>query len=201
MNSDFIPDFQIRNGGTHRGDDWSIAECWKALYRRKWLLATITGAGLLIAGLVSLAQPRWYRSQASLEVQGINENFLDLREIYQNASPGPDIDGTYLQTQAEIVEEDAVLEQVIQRLNLPDTDRSATQEHQRQLQPRQPNSADYRRSAQPETGSRHRQCDRGSTDRAQRQHPPASGTANLRSAERPTGRPARTTAAVRGRTR
>jgi polysaccharide biosynthesis transport protein len=120
VNSRFIPDFQIRNGGTASGD-WSIADCWKALYRHKWMLAAITGAGLLIASLVSLVQPRWYRSQASLEVQGINENFLDLREIYQNASPGPDIDGTYLQTQAEIVEEDAVLEQVIQKLNLPDT--------------------------------------------------------------------------------
>jgi succinoglycan biosynthesis transport protein ExoP len=98
--------------------DWSLAQCAQALYRRKKLVAAITGFGILIAALVSLLQPFRYQSQASLELQGVNENYLDFRAIYPNTPPATDADGSYLQTQAEILQGDPLIEQVVRRLNL-----------------------------------------------------------------------------------
>ena len=96
--------------------EWTLAQCAQTLYRRRKLVAAITGLGILVAALLSLLQPRWYRSQASLELQGVNENFLNFREIYPNL--GADADGTYLQTQAELLQEDALIGQAIRRLRL-----------------------------------------------------------------------------------
>lgn len=129
MNIHFTPEFRNRvlNSPTQSPeaagsdpaskDDWSIAQCAQALYRRKKLLVGIASLGLLTAALVSLLQPRWYRSQASLELQRFNENYLDFRDIYPNAAPGADGD-VYLETQAEILQEDTLIEQVVRRLHL-----------------------------------------------------------------------------------
>jgi receptor protein-tyrosine kinase len=81
-------------------------------------LIYITGIAILVAGLISLAQPRWYRSEASLEILGLNENFLNSRDIYPAAASGADSSGTYVQTQAEIIQQDALLEQVVKTLHL-----------------------------------------------------------------------------------
>ncbi len=100
-------------------DDWSLAQCFQALYRRKVLVAGITGIGVLAAAFFSLALPRWYQSQASLELQGINENYLDLHAVYPN-TPASDSDGTYLQTEADILQDDSLIRQVALRLHLQD---------------------------------------------------------------------------------
>jgi polysaccharide biosynthesis transport protein len=96
--------------------EWNLAQCAQTLYRRRGLVAGITGLGILVAALLSLFQPRWYQSQASLELQGVNENFLDFRDIYPNL--GADTDGTYLQTQAELVQQDSLIGQAIRKLHL-----------------------------------------------------------------------------------
>jgi receptor protein-tyrosine kinase len=59
-----------------------------------------------------------YQSQASIEVQGINENFLDLRDIYPTA-PASSIDwAANVQTQAEILQQDALIGEVVRKLRL-----------------------------------------------------------------------------------
>ena len=98
--------------------EWSAIECLRTLYRRKATLAYVMGACIIAAGLISLAQPRWYRSEASLEIQGVNENFLDTRDIYPTAVSSTDSNGTYVQTQAEILQQDALIEQVVKKLHL-----------------------------------------------------------------------------------
>jgi receptor protein-tyrosine kinase len=97
---------------------WSPADCFRILYRRKSTLAWITGVGILVAILFSAAQPSMYRSETSLEIQGLNGNFLDLRDIYPTEAGTADASGAYVQTQAEILQQDALLEQVVQRLHL-----------------------------------------------------------------------------------
>ena len=68
--------------------------------------------------LLSLAQPRLYRSEASLEIQGVNEDFLNARDIYPTVASASDAAGTYIQTQAEALQQDALIEQVVQKLHL-----------------------------------------------------------------------------------
>jgi polysaccharide biosynthesis transport protein len=100
-----------------RRDVWSLADCLGILYRRKATLIGLTCLGVLIAALISAAQPRTYRSRASLEVNPFNESFLDLRDIYPAANPGADA-AVYVQTQAEMLRQDNLLEQVAQKLHL-----------------------------------------------------------------------------------
>jgi len=107
--------------------EWSAIECLRTLYKRKATLIYIVGASVIAAGLISSGQPRWYRSEASLEIQGINENFLSTRDIYPTVASGVDSSGTYVQTQAEILQQDALIEQVVRKLHLetrPDFQRS-----------------------------------------------------------------------------
>jgi receptor protein-tyrosine kinase len=92
-------------------------ECARTLYRRKATLLWIAFFGVIAAALLSLAQPRTYRSEASIQVQGVNENFLNLRDIYPTAAPSAD-NAVYVQTQADMLQQDALIEQVVRRLHL-----------------------------------------------------------------------------------
>jgi succinoglycan biosynthesis transport protein ExoP len=97
-------------------NDWSLGECLRALYRRKGTLAALTCLGILGAAAITAVQPRSYRSHASLEIQPFNEGYLDLRDIYPSASPAAD--AIYIQTQAEMIQQDSLLEQVSRKLHL-----------------------------------------------------------------------------------
>ena len=98
--------------------EWSAIECLRALSRRTATLTYVTGAAILLAGLVSIMQPRWYRSESSIEILPVNENFLNARDIYPTAASGIDSSGTNVQTQADILQQDALIEQVVKKLHL-----------------------------------------------------------------------------------
>ena len=98
-------------------DDWSLAECFRNLYRRKATVAGLTCAGILAAAAVTAFEPRIYRAEASLEIQSFNDSFLDLRDIYPAAVPGADA-ATYIQTQAEALQQDSLLDKLAWQLRL-----------------------------------------------------------------------------------
>ena len=103
-------------------------ECARTLYRRKATVLWITFFGVIAAALISVAQPRMYESQASIQVQGVNENFLNLRDIFPMSAPSAD-SAVYVQTQAEMLQQDALLAQVVKKLNLeerPEYQRSSS---------------------------------------------------------------------------
>jgi receptor protein-tyrosine kinase len=108
--SPYLEDNACRN-------DWSLADCLRVLYRRKATLVGLTCLGLLATIVVTATRPRIYESRASLEIQAWNETFLDLRDIYPAALPSAD-SPVYLQTQAEALQQDSLLEQVAAKLNL-----------------------------------------------------------------------------------
>jgi receptor protein-tyrosine kinase len=58
-----------------------------------------------------------YQSRASLELQPLNDSFLDLRDVYPAASPAADA-AVYAQTQAEILQQDKLLEDTARQLRL-----------------------------------------------------------------------------------
>jgi polysaccharide biosynthesis transport protein len=101
------------------GEDWNLIDCLRALYRRRSTVLGITVLGAAIAALISAVAPRWYQSQASIEVQGANENFLSLRDVYPMAGSA-DTSPPSIQTQADLLQQDATIEQVVRKLNLQD---------------------------------------------------------------------------------
>jgi receptor protein-tyrosine kinase len=70
-----------------------------------------------VAAILSAIQPRIYRSQASIQIQGVNDNFLNFRDIYPTTAPSAD-NAVYVQTQAEMLRQDALIEQVVRKLRL-----------------------------------------------------------------------------------
>lgn len=110
-------DWQAADSSMGR-QEWSSLECLRALYRSKTILMCFLGGGILACGLISLVQPRWYRSEAAIEIQGTNENFLNTRDIYPSTTSSADSSGVYVQTQADILEQSTLIEQVVRKLHL-----------------------------------------------------------------------------------
>ena len=99
-------------------EEWSIIDCVRILRRNRVTLSLITAVSLAVAALICVVQPRYFQSTASLELQNINETFLNLRDIYPTASPSADSTGIYIQTQVEVLQQDALIDLVAKRLRL-----------------------------------------------------------------------------------
>src|SRR5215471_15533403 len=99
-------------------DQWSSSDCLRILSRHWPILLGATCLGFTLAALLSSLQPAMYRSRVALEVQGLNENFLDLHNVYPAVAPSADAAGLLLQTQAEIFQQDVLLQQVARKLQL-----------------------------------------------------------------------------------
>jgi receptor protein-tyrosine kinase len=108
-----------------RRDDWSLGDCLSILWRHKWVLAGLTCVGLLIAAMVTAIQPRIYRAHALLEIGAFNDTYLDLRDVYPAGVPSAD-PVTYVQTQAELLRQDSLLEQLADQLHLQSRPEYAT---------------------------------------------------------------------------
>jgi receptor protein-tyrosine kinase len=96
--------------------EWNGGDCVRILYRRKATLLCLACLGFVAAALIAAIAPRVFQSRASLEVQTLNDNFLNLRDIYPTTAPSADV-GIYMQTQAELMQQDALIEQAASRLH------------------------------------------------------------------------------------
>ena len=96
-----------------------LLEYWDILRRHKGTLILIAFLGLLASLLLTLPQTPIYQARASLEIQNLNENFLNMRDVSPTTNGGesspPESD---LQTQVKILQSESVLERVIAKLNL-----------------------------------------------------------------------------------
>jgi len=96
-----------------------LVEYWEMLRRHKGTLAVACFLGLLLSLLFTLPQTPVYRARASLEIQNLNENFLNLRDVSPTTNEGSSSPAEYdLQTQVKILQSESVLERVIVKLNL-----------------------------------------------------------------------------------
>ena len=98
-------------------DQWTSSDCLRVLRRHLGHLLAAASLGFAFAALLSGLHPKVYRSRIALEVDALNENFLDFRNVYPAVTPSADTAGL-LQTQAEIFEQDELLERVARQLQL-----------------------------------------------------------------------------------
>lgn len=94
-----------------------VLDYGRSVWRRKGIFLAIIAASLAIAGALAYFQPRVYQSEAAVEIQDTNEDFLNLKDVDPTSAPASDRD-SYVETQAEILNEDAMVERVVKKLGL-----------------------------------------------------------------------------------
>ncbi|MGP8246995.1 MAG: GumC family protein [Bryobacteraceae bacterium] len=99
----------------------TFGEVFGALWGAKGRVTVLAAAGAAIALAVAFSQPPVYQAKALIEVQGINENFLNHRDIDATVEAGSIEIEPYLQTQIKIIETDTLLGAVADRLHLEQT--------------------------------------------------------------------------------
>jgi len=88
----------------------------KTISGRKWTLAALTILGILLATLAVWRRPYVYQARAYLEVQGINENVLNRREVDLTA-PSDNTSQSYINTEARLLESGPFLDYVAGVMN------------------------------------------------------------------------------------
>jgi succinoglycan biosynthesis transport protein ExoP len=89
---------------------------WRFIRRWKWLLLASGLIGIGFGYLVTLLQPTLYEARTSLEIQNLNDAFLNLKQ-YLPVSDGDGPSNTYgdIQTQIKLLQSDSVVNPVIDR--------------------------------------------------------------------------------------
>ena len=90
------------------------AQYWKQLWRIKWAVAGFAAAGVAIGLAVAALQTPIYRTKTVLELQTLNQNYLDMKSI--DPVGGNDSLETFLQTQIQLLSSTSLLTRTVQKL-------------------------------------------------------------------------------------
>ena len=91
-------------------------EFWRILRRRKGALILFAFAGALIGYLCTLAQQPTYQARTSIEIVGLNDNFLNTKQVKPVAETGSSSETADLQTQIRILLSESLLGRVLEKL-------------------------------------------------------------------------------------
>jgi uncharacterized protein involved in exopolysaccharide biosynthesis len=96
-----------------------LADYLQILQRRKGTLILIVFLGLLTSLLLTLLQTPTYQARASIEIQNLNENFLNMRNVSPTSDEGASYaPGSDLETLARILQSESLLDRVAVKLDL-----------------------------------------------------------------------------------
>jgi len=105
--------------GTTGGNPDELAEYWRMLLRRKAILLLTTSVGMTIGLIFARVQSPTYRARTLIEVENLNQDFLNMRRVNPTASEERSQSPDYaIRTQALILRSRPVLERALGRLDL-----------------------------------------------------------------------------------
>ncbi|MGO4881128.1 MAG: GumC family protein [Bryobacteraceae bacterium] len=91
-----------------------VLEYWQMVRRHKAAVVAVSILGAVAGLLYTLPQPRIYQAHTTIEVQGLNEDFLGLHNVSPTVSPTsnyyPDFD---IQTQVKILQSESLAKSVV----------------------------------------------------------------------------------------
>ena len=90
---------------------------WRLIRRRKGALLTIALLGGLAGVVATLPQTRLFQARGSLEIQALNADFMNMRQVDPN-SPAPDYTASdaYVQTQIKILQSKSLTDRVLAKM-------------------------------------------------------------------------------------
>src|ERR1700723_502856 len=114
--SDASPMSQYSNYGYERTNQRGPMDYWNAIRRWKWTVITWAIIGVGVGLLATLIEPRRYEGKTTLEVQDLNDNFLDMKQVLPMNEVG--LSGSFkkIQAQEKIVQRDSVIDPVMARM-------------------------------------------------------------------------------------
>ena len=99
-------------------DSEGLLEYWRLLRRHKATILVGAFLGTLLGFLVSLPQTPIYRARTAIEIETLNENYLNLREVNPTTTSGSVASEFDISTQVKVLESRSLVEKVIDRLQL-----------------------------------------------------------------------------------
>jgi polysaccharide biosynthesis transport protein len=98
-----------------KSENGGIREYWQMLRRHQGMVVLAVFLGLVIGYLRTLPQERIYQAHTALEIQGMNEDFLNMRNVSPTANPSysPEYD---IQTQVRILQSRGLIKAVYDKL-------------------------------------------------------------------------------------
>ena len=106
-----------------------LLEYWHMVRRHQNAVIALAIAGAIFGFCRTLSDPRIYQAHATIEIQTVNDNFLDLKGLNPTGDAGYSAD-TEIQTQVRILESNSLRRRVTERMEktpptepLPPTDR------------------------------------------------------------------------------
>ncbi len=128
-----LPVNEIPGAGLKR-DYAGMLEYWQMIRRHPGLVILATILGAVIAFVSTLPDPRIYQARVTLEIQGLNEDFLNMKSVNPTVDASSNYSPDYdIQTQVKILQSRSLIKRVRAKLesqqrvsNLQPPDRIAT---------------------------------------------------------------------------
>jgi capsular exopolysaccharide synthesis family protein len=95
-----------------------LLEYVRVIARRKGLLIGFAAVGALAAILYALPQKPIYQAQTTIEIQSLNTDFLNIRQMNPVVDNGDGYNYSDVQTQMKILQSDALITAVLNRLKI-----------------------------------------------------------------------------------
>ena len=89
---------------------------WRTLVRQRWLLVGVVCAGALAGLATTLSEPAVYRARTSVEVQVMNDDFMNLRAVDPTNKAAASSADSAIQTQTKLLQSESLMNRVIARM-------------------------------------------------------------------------------------
>jgi polysaccharide biosynthesis transport protein len=100
----------------HDPEPGPILELWRFFWRNPWKIGIAALLGIAAAAAYTLPQTKVYEATATLEIQEMNENFMDVKDALPISEGNPTAALSGIQTQLRILTSNTLLERVLNKL-------------------------------------------------------------------------------------
>jgi capsular exopolysaccharide synthesis family protein len=110
------PNYVNRSEYIEASDETGLLEYWRILRRHKWALILFAFLGMLAGVGITLPQTPVYQARTSLEIQSLNEDFLNIKQVNPVSDANGAVALTDIQTQIKILQSDSLADRAVNKL-------------------------------------------------------------------------------------
>lgn len=131
-NFDILPparrDFTQASGIIQESEIWArrlpaeaqpsmAVEYARTFWNHRWLVIGSVAAGCLVAFACTVASLPVFRAHTSVEIQGINANFMNFRSVEPTEQQPNSSDESFVQTQIKLLQSESLVSEVLKKMN------------------------------------------------------------------------------------